>query len=270
MKTNISVIIPTFNRYNLLQRALESVYTQSLLPMEVIVVDDGSTDQTKEIQKEFPNIIYIYQTNSGVSAARNKGITRAEGEWIAFLDDDDEWEKEKLSFQMEFHKQNPEYLVSYTDEKWIKNANEILIPKKYHKPKQNGFLDHISYCNIAPSSVLCHKSVFEMVGFFDENLDVCEDYDLWLRILREFAIGFVDKKLIRKYAGHQNQLGFTPFLDKYRVKALEKHIACVYKVEVVKELLKKYDILIRGTKKQGEKFLFYQKKKEELIKKISS
>ncbi|NPA66187.1 MAG: glycosyltransferase family 2 protein [Epsilonproteobacteria bacterium] len=270
MNFTISVIIPTYNRYTMLKRAIKSVYAQSFQPFEVIVVDDGSTDDTKKIQKEFPDIIYIYQTNKGVSSARNKGIKEAQGEWIAFLDDDDEWEKEKLSFQMEFHRCNPEVLVSYTDEKWIKNSNEILIPKKYHKPKQNGFCDHVSYCNIAPSSVICHKTVFEKVGFFDEDLSVCEDYDLWLRILREFSFGYVDKKLIKKYAGHKDQLGFSEALDRYRVKALQKHIDCKYNVEVAKELLKKYDILIRGAKKQGKNFFPYQKKKEELLKKFFS
>ena len=269
MKTNISVIIPTYNRYNFLQRALKSVYAQSLLPLEVIVIDDGSTDQTKEIQKEFPNIIYMYQINKGVSSARNKGIEKAQGEWIAFLDDD-EWERDKLFLQIEFHKKNSEYLVSYTDEKWIKNNNEILIPKKYHKPKTNFFCDHLSYCNIAPSSVICHKKVFEKVGVFDESLTVCEDYDLWLRILREYKIGYIDKKLIRKYAGHKNQLGFTSALDIYRVKALEKHIDFSFEEDLYKELIKKYDILIAGARRQGKIFEDYQRKKEELQKKIVS
>ena len=97
----ISVIIPTYNRYEFLKRALNSVYAQTFLPSEVIVVDDGSTDNTSHIQLDFPKIKYIYQKNSGVSSARNTGIKNATSDWIAFLDSDDTWLESKLELQVQ-------------------------------------------------------------------------------------------------------------------------------------------------------------------------
>jgi len=219
---DVSVVIPTYNRYTLLKRAIESLLAQTYSVDEIIVVDDGSTDNTKDIQKDFPEIIYIYQKNSGVSCARNVGIQRAKNEWIAFLDSDDEWHKEKLEKQLAFHKQNPDILMSYTDEVWIRNGQRVKIPKKYKKIGEDVFCENLSYCNIAPSSALLHRSLFEKVGMFDENMEVCEDYELWLRIALREKIGLVREKLINKYAGHDEQLGFRKGMDAYRIYALKK------------------------------------------------
>ncbi len=103
----------------MLQRAIDSVLKQSHIVTEIIVVDDGSTDNTKEIIQDFPEIKYFYQTNSGVSSARNLGISKAQNEWMAFLDSDDTWHKNKLQEQVEFHLNNKNILISYTNEKWI-------------------------------------------------------------------------------------------------------------------------------------------------------
>ena len=108
---DITVVIPTYNRYEFLKRALASVYAQSYPPKEVIVVDDGSTDNTSQIKQDFIDAKYIYQTNSGVSSARNLGIKNSASEWIAFLDSDDEWDIDKLKLQVEFHKNNPDFLM---------------------------------------------------------------------------------------------------------------------------------------------------------------
>ncbi len=219
---NVSVVIPTYNRYKLLKRAIESLYKQTCLPDEIIVVDDGSTDETVAIQNDFPEIIYIYQENRGVSAARNVGIQRAKNEWIAFLDSDDAWHSEKLQKQIDFHIKNSNILMSYTDEVWIRNGKNVKIPKKYKKIGKDIFLENISYCNIAPSSVLMHKKLFKQYGLFDEELPVCEDYDMWLRIAIEQKIALINEKLINKYAGHDEQLGFTKNMEKYRIYTLEK------------------------------------------------
>ena len=218
----ITVVIPTYNRYTLLKRAITSLYKQTYKPKEIIVVDDGSTDDTSQIQNDFPEIIYIYQPNRGVSAARNVGIKKATCEWIAFLDSDDEFHPEKLQKQVTFHQQNPNILMSYTAEKWIRNSKEVKIPKKYRKIGKDAFVENLSYCNIAPSSVLLHRKVLDDVGLFDENLEVCEDYDMWLRITQKYEVGLINEKLIDKYAGHDEQLGFRKNMDKIRVAILEK------------------------------------------------
>ena len=246
-----SAIIPTHNRYRLLKRALESIYSQTLPPTEVIVVDDGSSDKTKKIVNDFGDILYMYQENSGVSSARNKGLKYAKSEFVAFLDDDDTWHKEKMAQQMEFLKHNPQFLWCYSDEKWVRDNKEVTVPKKYHKPKHNTFLEHIAFCNIAPSSVVIHKKIFDEIGCFDERLKVCEDYDLWLRILQHYPAGLVEKKLITKYAQETNQLGFCKNIESFRVLALEKHLKSKYHKEVKEVLIQKYTRLYQGALKRG-------------------
>lgn len=250
---NITVIIPSYNRYELLKRALSSVYEQTYKAKEIIVVDDGSTDETFQIQKDFPQIKYIYQKNSGVSSARNLGMANASNEWIVFLDSDDEWLSEKLEFQVEFHKNNPDILMSYTDENWIRNGISVKIPKKFRKIGKDIFSENLSYCNIAPSSSMIHKSLLNDIGNFDESLEVCEDYDLWLRIALKYKIGLINQKLINKYAGHAKQLSFKYWgMDRFRVKTLEKLLLEAPKSnkELIKtELIKKYTLLKKGAVK---------------------
>ena len=239
---NISVIIPTYNRYKFLKRALSSVCRQSYSAKEIIVVDDGSTDYTPQIQEEFPNIKYIYQKNGGVSSARNLGIKHSSNEWIAFLDSDDEWDEEKLEKQVAFHINNPQILMSYTDELWIRDAKEVKIPKKFRKFGGEIFEECLSHCIIAPSSVLIHESILED---FDESLEVCEDYDLWLRIASKNEVGLVDEKLITKYAGHDDQLSFKFWgMDRFRVVVLEKLLLYEFPNEA-RELEKKQQVQLK-------------------------
>ncbi|WP_297443991.1 glycosyltransferase family A protein [Sulfurimonas sp.] len=251
---HITVVIPTYNRYEFLRRALYSVLDQSYAASEIIVVDDGSTDNTASIKEEFPQVKYIYQNNAGVSRARNLGIVNAVHEWIAFLDSDDTWQRDKLKEQVNFHLQNPTILMSFTDEKWIRDDKEVKIPKKFKKYGGEIFEKSLSYCNIAPSSTLIQKNLLDEVGFFDESLEVCEDYDLWLRIAMNYTIGLVDKKLITKYAGHNDQLSFKYWgMDRFRVLALEKLLSTCDNAQQValikKEAQKKYTLLLKGAQK---------------------
>ncbi len=239
-----------------MQRAIESVLGQTHQADEIIVIDDGSIDNTSQILQKFPNIKYIYQKNSGVSSARNLGIRNASFEWIAFLDSDDEWIDSKLQEQVLFHKGNSGVLMSYTDEIWLRDALNVKIPKKFRKIGKDVFSENLSFCNIAPSSALLHKSIFTSIGLFDESLDVCEDYDLWLRIMIKNKIALVDKKLIRKYAGHEDQLSFKYWgMDRFRVFTLEKLLKNKNKISdkkiqmIKKELLKKYTLLLKGAVK---------------------
>ena len=244
---NISVVIPTYNRYEFLKRALRSVLSQTYSPFEVIVIDDGSSDKTKQIIQDFPNIKYFYQKNRGVSSARNLGIEKSSSDWVAFLDSDDEWHENKLKEQIEFHKENPDILMSYTDEKWIRDGVAVKIPKKFRKFGGDVFEKCLSHCIIAPSATLIHKDLLKRVGFFDESLEVCEDYDLWLRVAHSHKIGLVDKKLITKYAGHNDQLSFKYWgMDRYRILVLEKIFLIDTKESVREMLLLKYKLLLKG------------------------
>ncbi|MGA2400840.1 MAG: glycosyltransferase [Syntrophobacteraceae bacterium] len=224
----ISVIIPTFNRAMLLVEAVRSVLDQKDAPedLEIIVVDDGSTDNTGEALATLPGKFgYIRHEHSGVSAARNLGISISSGEWIAFLDSDDLWLPGKLRAQMNFFSDNPDVLLCQTGEIWIRNGRR-LNPRKYHqKPQGYCFPLLLERCLVSPSAVVAHRRLFDLVGLFDESLPACEDYDLWLRIGWRFPIGLVEKPFVIKRGGHPDQLSATiANLDKYRIEAILKLI----------------------------------------------
>ena len=249
----ITVIIPTHNRAKLIGKTIESVLEQTYKANEILIIDDGSIDNTKEIVASY-DVQYIYQENKGVSNARNEAIKLASNDWICFLDSDDIWEKEKLEKQVAFHKSNPHILFSHTDELWI--FNDKIIKQKKHQFKPNGycFEENIANTLIGASTVMIHKKVFKDVGVFDEELLACEDYDLWLRILTKYELGLIDEKLIRKIAGHQNQLSFTTkLMDSYRIKALQKHLDSQYKQTINELIIRKCEILIKGAIKHQNK-----------------
>ena len=247
----ISVVIPTYNRYEVLKRALTSVFAQTYQPSEVIVIDDGSTDETSQIIQDFPSIIYRFQNNAGVSSARNLGISLCSCEWIAFLDSDDAWHEEKLALHVSLHQANKALLFSYTDELWIRDDKQVKIPKKFQKFGGDIFSQCLSHCIIAPSSALIHKKLFEEIGLFDENLEVCEDYDLWLRLTCKHKVGLVEQKMTIKYGGHEDQLSTKYWgMDRFRVVALEKLLAHHIREDEVKAMLvQKYNLLLQGAKK---------------------
>ncbi len=246
---NISLIIPTYNRKELLIRAIKSALNQAYKPFEIIVVDDGSKDETKEALKNYP-VKYIYQTNQGVSAARNRGIKESRGEWVAFLDSDDEWAREKLQKQVEFHNSNKNILFSHTGERWIRDAKEVKYPKRLKKPRGDSFLENLSTCKIAASSILMHKKVFERIGYFDERLRVCEDYDMWLRVSFVYDIGLIEEPLIVKYAGHPQLSKSISMIDRYHINSLLGFIDTKYRNEVKEEIKRKLLILENGAVKR--------------------
>ncbi len=131
---SVSVIIPTYNRKERLEKAVRSVLGQKDVPFELIIIDDGSTDGTAEmVQNNFPQARYLYQSNQGPSTARNRGIEIASGEWIAFLDSDDEWMPAKLPDQLAFFQINPGYKIHQTEELWIRNGRRVNPMKKHKK-----------------------------------------------------------------------------------------------------------------------------------------
>ena len=178
---NISVVIPTYNRRKTIGRSIDSVLNQTLFPSEIIVVDDGSTDGTCDyIQSNFPSIKLLHQPNKGVSAARNKGIRYADTNWIALLDSDDEWFPQKLEKQVMTLSQSPDIKFCHTEEIWIRNGVRVNQMKKHQKYGGHIFYKCLDMCRISPSSVLFHQSILDDVGYFDKDLKVCEDYDLWI------------------------------------------------------------------------------------------
>ncbi len=228
----ISVVVPTYNRAYCLKRAVDSVYSQSYKNLEVIVVDDGSDDDTQtlidsmqERTSFYFNLRYIRIAHAGVSRARNTGIQAAAGEWIAFLDSDDYWLEGKLKKQLDYLSEKGEYRVCHTDEVWIKNGRRINQGKKHRKYEGWFFNPSLKLCLISPSSVLIHKDVFAEVGIFDEGFAYVEDFELWLRITARFPVGFVSEKLVVKTGGRSDQLSKRiGGIEKYRMQALKKLI----------------------------------------------
>ena len=256
--TMISVIVPTYNRVHQLPRALDSILCQSCSPKEIIVVDDGSTDETSALMtSEYPEIVFIQQQNTGVSSARNVGIKRASGDWIAFLDSDDEWLPEKLEIQMKALYENPGKKICHTNEIWIRNGKRVNPKKKHEKFGGWIFQKCLPLCCISPSSVIIHKSIFKEIGLFDYSLPVCEDYDLWLRITARNPVLYIEEPFLIKYGGHEDQLSKKYWgMDRFRIKSLEKIISSrvlsdLDKNAAKKMLMEKVYIFIQGAQKRG-------------------
>ena len=256
--TMISVIVPTYNRAQQLPRALDSILCQSCSPKEIIVVDDGSTDETSALMtSEYPEIVFIQQQNTGVSSARNVGIKRASGDWIAFLDSDDEWLPEKLEIQMKALYKNPEIKICHTNEIWIRNGKRVNPKKKHEKFGGCIFQKCLPLCCISPSSVIIHKSIFKEIGLFDYSLPVCEDYDLWLRITARNPVLYIEEPFLIKYGGHEDQLSKKYWgMDRFRIKSLEKIISSRVLSDLdenaaKKMLMEKVYIFIQGAQKRG-------------------
>ena len=260
----ISVIIPTYNRCDLLKRAINSVIKQTITPKEIIIVDNGSTDQTYQmVSSLFPEINYFIEKKRGVSAARNKGILESKSKWIAFLDSDDAWKPTKLEKQMEYSVFNQDkYRIIHTDETWYRNKKFLNQLKKHKKSGGNIFKNSLQLCCISPSSVVLKKQIFEEYGLFDENLEVCEDYDMWIRITAKEEVGFLDSPLVLKYGGHSDQLSKKFWgMDRFRIESLEKnlkneHFSKSQKINVLDTLIEKLTIVSGGALKRGNKEIF--------------
>ena len=265
---DISVIIPTYNRKHTLRRAIQSVEQQSLPPLEIIVVDDGSSDGTKEwIKKKYPHIKYIYQKNSGVSSARNKGIKISNGNWIALLDSDDEWLPNKIYKQTSEILSNSNVKVLHSNEIWIRNGVRVNQMKKHKKYGGYIFEKCLDMCRISPSSVIIKKDVFNDIGTFNESLRVCEDYDLWLRITSKYPVFFLDVPLIKKYGGHFDQLSkVQEGIEFYRIRALKnllksKVLSKPQSLLAIDMLIKKMNIYAKGLEKRNKVSELYKIKK---------
>ena len=264
----ISVIIPTYNRILFLKRSIDSVLAQTLQPYEIIIIDDGSSDGTSAmIKKNYPNLKLICQENKGVSAARNIGVKASSGDWVCFLDSDDEWKKNKLSEQNIALEKNATYSFCHSNEEWIKNGKKINQKKKHKKYGGNIFKQCLDMCRVSPSSVMINKNVFKDVGLFNEDLIICEDYELWLRICSNYKVLFIDEPLIIKYGGHEGQLSSSfESIEYYRIKALEylllTRMTNNNRKETVKMLLFKLNIYLNGLKKRDKKsdIIKYDKK----------
>jgi glycosyltransferase involved in cell wall biosynthesis len=258
-RSTVSAVIPTHNRSAALRRALDSVFAQTRPADEVVVVDDGSLDDTPAwIPRDFPDVTYIRQDNAGVSAARNRGVASCRSEWIAFLDSDDEWRPKKLELQIEALAANPGYPVCHTNEIWIRDGRRVNEGRRHAKSGGWIFQMCLSLCVISPSSAVIRRSLLCELGGFDETLPVCEDYDLWLRICARHPVLFLEEPLTVKYGGHADQLSRRFWgMDRFRIRAIDKilseNILCPGdRAAAVAVLLEKTGVYLEGARKRGK------------------
>ncbi len=225
---------------------------------ELIVVDDGSTDGTREWCESQDRITLITQHNQGVSHARNRAIELASGEWIGLLDSDDRWYPEKLEVQVSAINQSPQHRLCHCDEHWIRNGKRVNPKFKHRKYGGDVFAHCLPLCAISPSATLLHHSLLDDVGLFDETLPACEDYDLWLRIAAREEVLYVDQALLEKTGGHADQLSQRyPAMDTFRLKALAKLLRGHGLSEEQRALtndmfLEKLRIFCNGARKRGK------------------
>ncbi len=219
MESLVSVVIPTHNRAELLMRAIKSVQAQSYRNLEIIVVSDGSTDNTGDkvqvAQKKDDRIRLIeLKASQGGSAARNAGIDYSHGELIAFLDDDDEWSTEKIRKQVELINSNADIGLVYTGVNiiYVNEGVEYVSNGKEHGDLKRRIL--LDNCIGTTSSVLCRKSLLEEVGGFDRSLGALQDYDLWIRCCQKAAVELLPEPCVNYYNYTQNTQ-ISSFIEKY-------------------------------------------------------
>ena len=254
----VSIIIPTYDRAWCLPQAVASVLEQTYRDFEVIIVDDGSGDDTAQIAAAWgATVRLLQQTNQGVSAARNRGIRASRGRLLAFLDSDDWWQPEKLARQVAFFDAHPDAMICQTDEIWIRRGVRVNPKQRHRKPSGWIFEASLALCLVSPSAVMMRRELFDAVGLFDEELPACEDYDLWLRVSARYPVHLIEEPLVVKRGGHSDQLSRQHSLDRYRIQSLDKILSnstlsddqsCAAKAKLVEKCI----IYAAGCRKRGK------------------
>lgn len=257
MAVTVSAVVPTRNRARRTLRAVRSILAQSRPVDELVVVDDGSSDDTVAVlRRELPQLRVLRQEHAGVSAARNHGIRETRGRWIAFLDSDDEWLPTKIDRQLAAIASTDGAVLCHTDEIWMRGGRQVNPGRRHAKDGEDLFVRSLELCLISPSSVMLRRSLLDEVGMFDESLPACEDYDLWLRVLRRHPALFVDEPLLVKNGGHADQLSRQAGLDRYRVRALRRllesgGLAWERRSAAKRALVEKLTVYLNGARRRG-------------------
>lgn len=223
--TPVSVIIPTHNRAVFLARAIDSVLAQTYSNFELIVVDDGSTDETQALLASYgKSLIVLRQENRGPAAARNAGIRAARHPLLAFLDSDDQFTRRKLALQVAAMEARPELLVSHTQETWFRNGRHLNQKKRHAKGSGDIFVRSLELCVVGMSTVMARRELFDRIGLFDESFPCCEDYELWLRVSATYPFLLVNAPLTVKHGGRPDQVSvqFMTGMDRFRILAMGK------------------------------------------------
>ncbi len=226
--TPVSIIIPTHNRAGFLAQAIDSVLSQTYTNFELIVVDDGSTDETYTLLASYGKALSsLRQENRGPAAARNAGIRAARHPLLAFLDSDDQFTSNKLSLQTAAMEAQPDLLISHTQETWFRKGQLLNQKKRHGKEGGDIFARNLALCMVGMSTVMARRELFERIGLFDESFPCCEDYEFWLRASVAHPFLLVDSSLTAKHGGRSDQVSvqFQTGMDRFRIRALEKLLA---------------------------------------------
>lgn len=237
MRADVSVVIPAYNTAQYVATAIESALDQTAVPREVIVVDDGSSDETRAVVERFGGIVrYVFQQNQGVSAARNRGIDASSGRYVAFLDADDAWLPRKIEKQIAAI-QRGNGRASYTAQ-WIVNdeMRPLFVNRNGGRGASVDALLTIGNVIGSPSSVLCERALFGEVGSFDGAFSTCADWEMWIRIATVTNFLFVDEPLLQ-YRVHGNNMSLEiALLERDSLRTLRKGFSSPVIGEELREL----------------------------------
>lgn len=223
----VSVVIPTYNSARYLAEAIDSVLAQSFKDFEVIVIDDGSMDETEELMRRYgAQARYIRQQNSGVAIARNRGIEQSRGRYVSFLDADDTWVSAKLERQLAALGQNRRYRICYSAFTVV--GSDLTPLGVVRSRRQAGALeDLLLRGNVVatPSTVMGERSLFVETGGFDPALSQCADWDMWVRLAALSDFLYVDEPLVNYRQHDGNMSRNAPLLERDSIRVLEKGFA---------------------------------------------
>jgi len=219
----VSVIIPTYNREKFLERAINSVLSQSLKDYEIIIIDDASTDNTSNIVKsEYPKLKLItLKQNKGAAVARNEGIKKAKGKYIAFLDSDDIWHKNHLKILVKELEKNPDAILSYCDYVEIKENKKTIYHKEPINKKDLKYSMLFGTFITSLSLVVISKDKLIKAGLFNESLRISEDAELYLRLLNHGKFIHIKEILTTKYSQHDNLIHNYKLYTKEKSKEID-------------------------------------------------
>jgi glycosyltransferase involved in cell wall biosynthesis len=255
----ISVIIPVYDRFELLMQAAASVLNQEMTDFELIIVDDGSKEEITPaagLGDERVRVLRLRHTGFP-GLVRNRGVEIARGRYLAFLDSDDLWLPEKLMFQTAYFEEHPDVRICHTRERWERNGDTVSQASQRHRREGDLFEESLKKCIIGPSTVMLEKELFLETGGFREEFEIAEDYEYWLRLTAYHRVGYIDTPLTVKRAGGWEQLSEKHGqIEIFRIRGLEDLVDSNFfppdrEAAARKELVRKCRIYAAGCRKRG-------------------
>lgn len=256
-KPLVSVIIPTRNRSEFVHKAVDSVLKQTDVDFELIIVDDASDDPPKPLYQRVESIghrVLRQAHRQGPGPARNRGVAESKGHWLAFLDSDDHWLPGKLGAQLQSLDESG-LQIGQVEEIWYRDGERVTPAKPHRMSAGDLFKRSLRSVCVSSSSVMLTRALWDQVGGFDEELFVCEDYELWLRVSAVAEFDLCPEQLVVKFGGHPDQLSRAlPAMDRFRILGLLKNLDSekFRDTEAAEfELARKLRILSKGSGKRG-------------------